>query len=148
MNTKGSSSELIGAEFDGRYRIEKRLGAGGMAEVYLAADTRLLGRQVAIKVPHASLLVEPGFKERFTREMHSLIRLDHPRIVKVHDAGEHQGIPFVVMQFLAGGNLRDRLNASSNTGTVADLMAWLPAVAEGLDYLHEAELIHRDGYEP
>src|SRR5436190_22839603 len=83
----------------GRYFVKCKLGEGGMASVYLA-DDNTLGSQVVIKVPRAEVLQEMDFAARFTREVRSLVRLVHPHILKVFDAGEHNDLPFAVSQYL------------------------------------------------
>src|SRR5438067_1351365 len=95
---------------DGRYDVTDRLGAGGMAVVYRATDRRL-GREVVIKTPRASLLEDAEFAARFTHEVRSLVRLSHPHVVRVLDCGEHDGVPFAVLDYLPGGSLRDRQQA-------------------------------------
>src|SRR5215470_9360133 len=97
----------VGATLDGRYRVAARLGEGGMGFVYKARDSRL-DADVVIKVPRPSMLEDPTFADRFAREIRSLVRLEHPHIVRVSDVGTHDGLPFAVMQFLPGGSLRDR----------------------------------------
>jgi F-box protein 11 len=130
----------------GRYRVTSRIPGGGMAEVYRAWD-RNLQTEVIIKVPLAELLHHPAFAARFSREVRSLVRLAHPHIVKVLDVGEQAGVPFAVLQFLAGGSLRHRQLAQSGglqplpAGTLAD---WLGGIAEALDFLHAQNYIHRD----
>ena len=98
--------DWAGAEIAGRYLIRSQLGASGMAFVYLAVD-RQTNRQVVIKVPRQAMLEDPEFAGRFQREIKSLIRLNHPHIAKIFDVGEHDGKPFVVLEFLSGGSLRD-----------------------------------------
>lgn len=134
---------LIGQVLEGRYELTRRIGEGGMGAVYLAQDRRL-DREVVVKIPHARYLDEPGFKERFQAELKSLLHLDHPRIVKVHDAGEHEGQPYAVLQYLRGGSLKDRITARGGRHSVGEILEWLTAVCEGLDFLHSRELIHRD----
>jgi hypothetical protein len=139
----GPPRDYRGERFEERYRIERKLGSGGMAEVFLATDEKV-GRHVAVKVPHSHLLGDETFVERFHRETRSLIRLEHPRIVKILDVGEHEGAPFAVMQYLPGGSLRDRLKAKAAPCTVEEVAEWLPAVAESLDFLQDQNLVHRD----
>ncbi len=130
----------------GRYHVTAPILGGGMADVYRAWD-RNLQTEVVIKVPLAELLRDAAFTSRFAREVRSLVRLQHPHIVKVIDVGEHAGMPFAVMQFLAGGSLRNRqLNAQGvavplSPGT---LPGWLPGVAEALDFIHAQNFVHRD----
>jgi hypothetical protein len=131
---------------NGRYQVIARLGEGGMGLVYRATD-RNLATDVVIKAPRRSLLEDPKFAGRFAREIRSLVQLTHPHIVKVLDVGEHDGLTFAVMQYLSGGTLRDRLNA---TDTVTEalrhdqLLGWLPDVAEALDFIHARRYVHRD----
>jgi serine/threonine-protein kinase len=137
----------VGATLDGRYRVVSRLGEGGMGFVYRARDTRL-DADVVIKVPRPSMLEDPGFADRFAREIRSLVRLEHPHIVRVSDVGTHDGLPFAVMQFLPGGSLRDRQRHGPDRrpvpGALADLHTWLATVADALDFIHARKYVHRD----
>ena len=90
----------------GRYLVRSKLGEGGMGFVFRAID-RNLESDVVIKVPRRSMLDDPEFAGRFAREIRSLVKLAHPNIVKVTDVGEHDGVPFAVMQYLPGGSLED-----------------------------------------
>ncbi|MFN4258772.1 MAG: SUMF1/EgtB/PvdO family nonheme iron enzyme [Gemmataceae bacterium] len=132
---------------DGRYQVRTKLGEGGMSLVFLAEDC-LTHDEVVLKVPRPAILDTPDFAGRFTREVRSLLTLVHPHIVKVLDLGEHEGIPFVVLQYLSGGSLRDRLLRDANGQTIPlapdELVAWLPDVAQSLDFIHGQQCIHRD----
>lgn len=132
--------------FDGRYTILRSLGEGGMGTVFLAQDARL-ETTVVIKIPHRRMLHEPGFVERFQREVRSLVRLSHPHIVSIIDVGEHDGSPYSVMQYLGGGSLSDR-RAELAKRTVKDrvnaIQDWLPSIATALDFIHVRGYIHRD----
>src|SRR5512135_2705512 len=101
----------LGGQYLGRYHILEQLGEGGMATVYRAYDTRL-ERDVAIKVirtdQFAPAILERVLK-RFEREAKALARLSHPNIVKVLDFGEHEGSPYLVLEYLPGGTLKERL---------------------------------------
>jgi serine/threonine protein kinase len=97
----------------GRYRVTAKLGAGGMGHVYKVWDQHL-SCDAVIKVPRADLLEDAEFVGRFTREVRSLVKLAHPHIVKILDVGEHDGVPFLVLQFLSGGTLRDRQPSDPN----------------------------------
>ena len=94
----------------GRYKVTAKLGEGGMGFVYRALDQNI-DADVVIKVPRQSMMDDPEFAARFTREIRSLVKLSHPHIVKVTDVGNFDGIPFAVMQYLAGEVLR--INARS-----------------------------------
>ncbi len=134
---------MLGRLLDGRYRVGRLLGGGGMGSVYLARDERM-DRFVVVKVPHARFLHEPGFRERFLREIRSLTTLEHPNVVRVYDAGEVEGVPYAVLQYLTGGSLRDRIARAGGTLTPAEVSAWLPPVAAALDFIHGQGLLHRD----
>src|SRR5712692_9168998 len=92
----------------GPYEIVSLVGAGGMGEVYKAKDTRL-DRTVAIKILPPTLAADPQFRERFDREARTISQLDHPHICALHDVGEQDGRAFLVMQYLEGETLADRL---------------------------------------
>src|SRR5512134_6431 len=92
----------------GPYEIVAAIGAGGMGEVYKARDTRL-DRTVAIKVLPDMLAADPEFRERFDREARAISQLTHPHICTLYDVGEHQGTAFLVMEYLDGETLADRL---------------------------------------
>ncbi len=145
-----SSDEWIGIEIaDGRYQILGRIGQGSMGRVYLASDRRL-ETDVVVKFPVAAEQgsVTPELVERFAREIRSLIRLTHPHIVKVLDAGDLEGQPFVVMEFLAGGSLKDRASSGPRGELepmpLQSLSGWLLEIAKALDFVHAQAHIHRD----
>jgi hypothetical protein len=133
----------VGATLADRYRIIAKLGEGGMGFVYKARDSRL-DAEVVVKVPRPSMLEDPGFAGRFAREIRSLVRLEHPHIVRVTDVGEYNGLPFAVMQFLPGGSLRDRQPRGDRPLPPGDLRAWLESVAGALDFIHARQYVHRD----
>ena len=92
----------------GRYIVQREIGRGGMAVVYLAFDPHF-ERQVAIKVMPRELLIDPSFLARFKREAKIIASLEHPAIVPVHDYGEVKRQPYLVMRYMPGGSLEDRL---------------------------------------
>jgi serine/threonine-protein kinase len=126
----------------GRYRLERELGHGGMAAVFLARD-RELERDVAIKILAAHLATEPGFYERFVREARMAARLSHPNIVQVFDAGEEDDRPYIVMEYVPGRTLADELKDRGRLepARVVDLAL---QVCGGLELAHSAGLVHRD----
>jgi serine/threonine-protein kinase len=135
--------DVFGEVLIGRYRIDRILGSGGMARVYLAEDLRL-GRTVVVKFPHAELLRSSRVRERFLEEIRNLTRFEHPNIVRVYDAGEHRAVPFAVMAYLRGGDLRDRLRSTSGGQSLAEVSRWLPTIATALDHIHTRGYLHRD----
>jgi len=125
----------------GRYRLEDLLGQGGMAEVYRATDTKL-ARTVAVKVILATHAIKGDFLERFLREARMVASLEHPNILPVYDFGEDNGAPFLVMPYLSGGTLRERLKAGAAPLALAS--AWIAQLADALDAAHAAGVLHRD----
>jgi len=124
----------------GRYHVVEQLGQGGMAKVYKAFDTRL-ERNVAVKVILPGRHQSEEFLKRFEREAKALARLSHPNIVKVLDYGEHEGHPYLVMEYLPGGTLKPRLGKPVPWQEAAKLLA---PIARALGYAHEHKILHRD----
>jgi len=136
------TADLTGREID-RYKIVEKIGAGGMATVYKAYDTRL-ERDVAIKVIRLDAFHpdEIGvLLKRFEREAKSLGRLSHPNIVGVIDFGEFEGAPYLVMEYLPGGTLKDRLGKPYPWREAVQMI--LP-IAQALEYVHDRNIINRD----
>lgn len=126
----------------GRYRVERVLGQGGMASVYLAHDEQL-HRPVAAKVLHGGLARDQVFRERFLREARLAAGLSHPNVVQVFDAGEDDGGLYIVMEYVAGRTLADELAADGPLPPDRAVRLILQACA-GLAHAHEAGLVHRD----
>ena len=138
-------SDLIGQTV-GAYQVVEKLGAGGMAEIYKAYQPSL-ERFVALKFIRPELVEQEGFRPRFEQEAKLLARLSHPNIVHVYDFGEAEGRLYLVMEYIAGGTLRDRLRAARESGSPLDLeatLAFLDEMADALDYAHAQGIIHRD----
>jgi serine/threonine protein kinase/Tol biopolymer transport system component len=123
-----------------QYRIESKLGEGGMSTVYLATDTRLQ-RQVAIKLLSDNL-ADAEARRRFQREAQMASSLNHPHIVTVHDVGEFEGRQYLVMECVDGGTLKDW--AKEKKRTPKEIAELLTGVADGLAAAHEAGMLHRD----
>jgi serine/threonine protein kinase/Tol biopolymer transport system component len=136
-------TDFTGEYFD-RYHLIAPLGEGGMASVYKAYDTRL-ERDVAVKIIRTDMFIPAVLEKvmkRFEREAKSLAKLSHPNIVSIIDYGEHAGVPYLVMEYLPGGNLKDRMTGRP--------LPWqesfhlLLPVARALQFSHQQGIIHRD----
>ncbi|MDP9319713.1 MAG: serine/threonine protein kinase [Chloroflexota bacterium] len=127
---------------DQRYRILEPIGAGGSSQVYLAQDTAL-GREVAIKVldPHAA--GDATLRKLFVKEARALAQLSHPNIVAVFDVGEVDGLPFIVMEYVAGSSLKQRIERSGAL-PLADAIRFGDGIAAGLAFAHSRGIIHAD----
>src|SRR5574341_1163974 len=138
-------SDLTGQTV-GAYQVVEKLGEGGMAEIYKAYQPSL-ERFVALKFIRPELAEQEGFRPRFEQEAKLLARLSHPNILHVYDFGEAEGRLYLVMEYIAGGTLRDRLRAARESGSPFDLEATLTLLdemADALDYAHAQGIIHRD----
>ncbi|ARF59388.1 Stk1 family PASTA domain-containing Ser/Thr kinase [Streptomyces gilvosporeus] len=133
---------LEGQLLDGRYRIQARIAAGGMATVYRALDTRL-DRVLALKVMHPSLATDAAFVDRFIREAKSVARLSHPNVVGVFDQGTDGTYVYLAMEYVAGCTLRDVLRERGALQPRAALDILEPMLA-ALGAAHRAGLVHRD----
>ncbi len=133
--------ERLTAALADRYRIERELGAGGMATVYLAEDLKH-NRKVAVKVLKPELAVAIG-AERFLAEIKTTANLQHPHILALHDSGEVNGTVFYVMPYVEGESLRDRLDREKQL-PIDDSLRIAAEVADALEYAHEHGVIHRD----
>jgi serine/threonine-protein kinase len=126
----------------GRYRLEEKVGEGGMGTVFVAHDQEL-DRKVAVKLLAASLMHDAEVLERFEREARLTAKLDHPNIVPIYDVGRHEGRPFIVMKLLQGDSLVGRLRAKGGF-TTDETLKLMRQLAAGLDYIHAQGFIHRD----
>ena len=135
------AAQRLSSALSDRYRLEKELGQGGMATVYLAQDLRH-DRKVAIKVLRPELAAVIG-AERFLREIKTIANLQHPHILGLIDSGEVNGTAYYVMPFVEGESLRDRLNREKQL-PITDAVRIATEVAAALDYAHRHGVIHRD----
>jgi Tol biopolymer transport system component/tRNA A-37 threonylcarbamoyl transferase component Bud32 len=134
-------TDRLQSALTGRYTIEREIGAGGMATVYLAHDVRH-DRKVAVKVLRPELAAVIG-AERFLTEIKTTANLQHPHILPLHDSGEADSFLFYVMPFVEGDTLRDRLEHEKQL-PMADAVRIATEVADALDYAHRQDVIHRD----
>lgn len=125
-----------------RYRLEGRLGSGGMAVVYRAHDV-MLERTVAVKVLRQDFTPDLAFRERFHQEAKAAANLSHPNIITVHDYGLADGYPFIVMEYLPGTDLKKTMERRGRLGVKESLDLMIQACA-GLGYAHRAGLVHCD----
>jgi serine/threonine protein kinase len=130
---------LVGKSL-GQFRIVERIGAGGMATVFKAYQPTL-DRYVAVKVLPAFHARDPVFVKRFEQEARSVAKLAHPNIVQIHDFGEQEHITYIVMEYVDGGTLKDRLKRAL---PVPEAVDYIIQAAEGLDCAHRNGIIHRD----
>src|SRR5271169_1055758 len=125
----------------GPYEIQSPLGAGGMGEVYLARDTRL-DRTVAVKILPTHLSSNVEAKQRFEREARAISSLNHPNICTLHDVGHQDGTDFLVMEYLEGETLADRLMKGPLPSE--QVLKYGIDICEGLEKAHKSGVIHRD----
>ena len=137
-----TSDPLVGALLDGRYRVEARIATGGMSTVYRGLDVRL-DRPVALKVMDARYAGDREFLTRFQREARAIARLKSPGLVAIYDQGNDTAHPFLVMELVTGGTLRELLRERGPMPPHA-VVAVLAPVLSGLGAAHRAGLVHRD----
>jgi len=146
FNTKTMADEKVNnLEIDsllGHYRILKKIGAGGMGEVFLAADTRL-DRKVALKILPAQFAAGADGLNRFIQEAKSASALNHPNIITVFDIGEFEGKHFIAVEFIDGQTLRERVNTAGRI-SFDEILSICIQTAEALSAAHAAGIIHRD----
>ncbi|HVI18391.1 MAG TPA: protein kinase, partial [Gaiellales bacterium] len=133
---------IIGELFDGRYRLERRIGAGGMADVYLAQDESL-HRRVAIKILADRYTRDPGFVERFRREATAAAGLSHPNIVSIYDRGEAEGTYYIAMEYIEGPTLKEEITSRAPLPE-AEAVGYAQQALQALEFAHRRGVIHRD----
>jgi len=135
-------SATVGTLLSGRYRLDQQVGAGGMSTVYRGFDTTL-ERQVAVKVMHRDVAEQSEQLERFRREARAVAQLSFPYIVGVIDAGEDQGSPYIVLEFVDGETLKDTIRRHGRLSP-SEAVAYAIEVARALGYAHDRGIVHRD----
>src|SRR6266576_2194050 len=134
---------MIGASLH-QYRITASIGAGGMGEVFRARDTRL-NRDVAVKVLPKDFVADADRLRRFEQEAKTLAALNHPNVLTIHDAGVHDGAPYLVSELLEGKTLREVLFSTATTALpVRKATEYALQIAHGLAAAHDKGVIHRD----
>ena len=133
---------LIGTLFDGRYRVIRRLGSGGMANVYLAEDEEL-GRRVAIKVLDDKHANDEQFVERFRREAKNAASLSHPNIVSIYDRGEAEGTYYIAMEYIEGQTLKELIVARGPL-PVERAVSYARQILGAVRFAHKKGIVHRD----
>jgi eukaryotic-like serine/threonine-protein kinase len=136
------SDTLIGTLFDGRYQVVRKLGAGGMANVYLAEDQEL-GRHVAIKILNDRHANDEQFVERFRREAKNAAALSHPNIVSIYDRGEAEGTYYIAMEYLDGRSLKE-LILSRGPAPLNVAIEYARQILSALRFAHRHGIVHRD----
>jgi serine/threonine-protein kinase len=137
-----TEDRLIGTLFHGRYRVERKLGSGGMADVYLAEDEEL-GRKVALKVLNERHANDEQFIERFKREARNAAGLNHPHIVRVYDRGEVNGTYYIAMEYLDGPTLKELLVRKGPTPPLTAIK-FAREILSALSEAHKHQIVHRD----
>jgi serine/threonine-protein kinase len=133
---------VIGTLIAGRFRLDEKVGAGGMSSVYRAFDPTL-ERWVAIKLMHRDISTDPDQLERFRREARAVASLNHPHVVTVIDAGEDEGAPYIVFEYVEGETLKDRIRRLGML-PVPEAVAYAIEIGRALSAAHAARLVHRD----
>ena len=136
------SSSMIGTVLSGRYRLEAKLGSGGMSTVYLSRD-ETLDRPVAVKVMHREMSEQEDQLQRFRQEARAVAKLTHPNVVSVIDAGEDGGHPYIVFEYVKGETLKQRIARVGALDT-QEAIAYAIEVARGLSVAHARSMVHRD----
>ena len=135
-------STLVGMRLNGRYRLDAQIGAGGMSTVYRAFDTTL-ERRVAVKLMHREIASDSDQLERFRREARSVAQLSHPHIVGVIDAGEEDGRPYIVFEYVEGETLKERIRRMGRL-PIDEAIAYAIEIARALGAAHGQQIVHRD----
>src|SRR6201987_4970493 len=135
-------SPLVGTSLNGRYRLEARIASGGMSTVYRALD-ETLERQVAVKLMNREVASDSGQLERFRREARAVAQLSHPHIVGVIDAGEDDSRPYIVLEYVEGETLKDRIRRLGRL-PITESVAYAIEITRALGAAHDRHIVHRD----
>ena len=135
-------STLVGMQLNGRYRLDAQIGTGGMSTVYRAFDA-VLERRVAVKLMHREIAADTDQLERFRREARAVAQLSHPHIVGVIDAGEEDGRPYIVFEYVEGETLKDRIRRMGRL-PVDEAIAYAIEISRALEAAHARHIVHRD----
>src|SRR5690349_4855867 len=135
-------STLVGTNLGGRYRLEARIGQGGMSTVYRALD-ETLQRRVAVKLMNREVVSDSAQLERFRREARAVARWNHPLIVGVIDAGEDEGRPYIVFEYIEGETLKERIRRGGRL-PIPEAVAYAIEIARALGAAHARHIVHRD----
>jgi serine/threonine-protein kinase len=133
---------LLGTRLNGRYRLDARIAAGGMSTVYRAFD-ETLERQVAIKLMNREVSADSDQLERFRREARAVAQLNHPHVVGVIDAGEDEGRPYIVFEYVEGETLKERIRRHGRLA-IAESIAYAVEIGRALGAAHARHIVHRD----
>src|ERR1700733_4379233 len=133
---------LLGTRLNGRYRLEARIGAGGMSTVYRALD-ETLERSVAVKLMNREISADSDQLERFRREARAVAQLNHPHVVSVIDAGEDEGRPYIVFEYVEGETLKERIRRHGRL-TISEAIAYAIEIGRALGGAHARHIVHRD----
>jgi eukaryotic-like serine/threonine-protein kinase len=142
QNRGHSMSTLLGTTLNGRYRLEARIGAGGMSTVYRATD-ETLQRRIAIKLMNREIATDSDQLERFRREARAVAQLSHPHIVGVIDYGEDDGRPYIVFEYVEGETLKERIRRMGPLPTT-EAVAYAIEIGRALGTAHARHIVHRD----
>jgi polar amino acid transport system substrate-binding protein len=133
----------LGGKTLGQYQLIESIGQGGMAEIYRAYQPSVK-RDVVVKVLSHTLRDEPSFAKQFTQEVDVIAHLQHPQIIPVYDFGQHEDDLYIVMAYMRGGTLADRIDHSQGGLPDEETIRLIDLIANGLDYAHSKDIVHRD----
>jgi len=140
--SKQMTTTLLGTRLNGRYRLDARIASGGMSTVYRAFD-ETLERQVAVKLMNREVSADSDQLERFRREARAVAQLNHPHVVSVIDAGEDEGRPYIVFEYVEGETLKERIRRNGRLA-ISESIAYAIEIGRALGAAHARHIVHRD----